>query len=59
MDQYQKINEFCKDKKIKWSASAWDLESQDFISGFNVEFNKLASPMLGHKPLVKNIVLPA
>jgi N-acetylneuraminate synthase len=55
MDQYQKINEFCKDKKIKWSASAWDLESQDFISSFNVEFNKLASPMLGHKPLVKKI----
>ena len=54
-EQYQKIDKFCKDKKIKWSASAWDLESQDFISGFNVEFNKLASPMLGHKPLVKKI----
>ena len=54
-DHYQKIDEFCKDKKIKWSASAWDLESQDFISRFNVEFNKLASPMLGHRPLVKKI----
>ena len=40
---------------IKWSASAWDLESQEFIASFNVEFNKLASPMLGHKPLVRKI----
>jgi len=54
-DQYREIDKFCKDKKIKWSASAWDLESQDFISSFNVEFNKLASPMLGHRPLVKKI----
>ena len=52
-EQYQEIDQFCKVKKIKWPASAWDLESQDFISSFNVEFNKLASPMLGHKPLVK------
>ena len=56
-DQYQEIDKFCKGKKIKWSASAWDLESQDFISSFNVEFNKLASPMLGHRPLVKKIAL--
>ena len=44
-----------KKKNIKWSASAWDLESQEFIRSFNVDFNKLASPMLGHKPLVKKI----
>ena len=56
-DQYREIDKFCKDKKIKWSASAWDLESQDFISSFNVEFNKLASPMLGNRPLVKKIAL--
>jgi len=53
--EYQEINKHCKDKNIKWSASAWDLESQEFIASFNVVFNKLASPMLGHKPLVKKI----
>ena len=53
--EYQEINRYCKEKKIKWSASAWDLESQEFIASFDVEFNKLASPMLGHKPLVKKI----
>ena len=54
-DDYNEINQYCKKKNIKWSASAWDLESQEFIRSFNVDFNKLASPMLGHKPLVKKI----
>jgi N-acetylneuraminate synthase len=55
--EYNEIDRYCKEKKIKWSASTWDLESQDFISSFGVEFNKLASPMLGHKPLIKKIAL--
>jgi N-acetylneuraminate synthase len=55
--EYEEIDNYCKKKKIKWTASAWDLESQDFISSFNVSFNKLASPMLGHKPLVRKIAL--
>ena len=54
-DEYQEIDKLCKEKNIKWSASAWDMESQEFIASFNVEFNKLASPMLGHNPLVKKI----
>ena len=55
--EYEEIDNYCKEKKIKWTASAWDLESQDFISSFNVSFNKLASPMLSHKPLVRKIAL--
>lgn len=55
--EYEEIDNYCKEKKIKWTASAWDLDSQDFISSFNVSFNKLASPMLGHEPLVKKIAL--
>ena len=54
-DEYQEIDKLCKEKNIKWSASAWDMVSQEFIASFNVEFNKLASPMLIHNPLVKKI----
>ena len=54
-DQYFEIDSYCKEKKIQWTASAWDLDSQDFIASFNVTFNKVASPMLGHKPLLKKI----
>ena len=54
-DQYSEIDKYCKEKKIQWTASAWDLDSQDFIASFNVSFNKVASPMLGHKPLLNKI----
>jgi N-acetylneuraminate synthase len=53
--QYKEIDRYCKDKKIQWTASAWDVDSQDFIASFNVSFNKVASPMLGHKPLLSKI----
>jgi N-acetylneuraminate synthase len=54
-DEYLEIDKYCKDKKIQWTASAWDVDSQDFIASFNVPFNKVASPMLGHKPLLNKI----
>ncbi len=50
--QYKEIDRFCKEIGIMWSASAWDLDSQDFIHSFQVPWNKLASPMLGHKPFL-------
>ena len=55
IDQYKEIDKFCKEKKIKWSASAWDIDAQNFINQFDIEFNKVASPMLGHMPLLKMI----
>jgi len=54
-DQYKEINSYCKKKDIDWSASSWDLDSQFFIRKFEVSFNKVASAMLGHKPLIKEI----
>jgi len=55
LDQYKEIDTYCKKKAIDWSASAWDVESQHFLSQFNLPFNKVASPMLGHKPLLQLI----
>ena len=52
---YETIAAYCSDKGIDWSASAWDLESQDFLRGFDLPFNKVASAMLGHRPLLKEI----
>ncbi len=54
-EQYQEIDCYCKELGIAWSASAWDLDSQRFIHNFAVPFNKVASPMLGHKPLLREI----
>jgi N-acetylneuraminate synthase len=54
-DQYKEISDYCAIKKISWSASAWDLKAQEFINGFDCSFNKVASPMLGHIPLLELI----
>ena len=53
--QYEEIDRYCKQLGIAWSASAWDLDSQAFLRSFQVPFNKVASPMLGHKPLLREI----
>ena len=52
---YRLIDAYCKEKRIQWSASAWDVDSQVFLQQFNCTFNKVASPMLGHIPLLKLI----
>ena len=52
-EDYTTIDEYCKKKKIAWSASAWDINSQNFLKKFNLPFNKIASPMLGNIPLIK------
>ncbi len=53
--EYDEINNYCAKLKIDWSASAWDTESQSFLNNYSLPFNKLASAMLGHKPLINQI----
>lgn len=53
--QYREIDDYCKAKNIKWSASAWDVDAQKFLQQFDCSFNKVASAMLGHIPLLKLI----
>lgn len=54
-EEYDEIDRYCKEKGIDWTASAWDLESQDFISQFDCKFNKVASAMLTIKPMLEKI----
>ena len=53
--EYDIINAYCKEKKIEWFASAWDVDSQKFLQQFNAKFNKVASAMLTHLPLLEVI----
>ena len=55
VSDYKEIDTYCKEKRILWSASAWDIDAQIFLQQFNCTFNKVASPMLGHIPLLKLI----
>ena len=52
---YKEIDKYCKEKGVQWTASAWDVDAQIFLQQFNCAFNKVASPMLGHIPLLKLI----
>jgi N-acetylneuraminate synthase len=55
LEQYKAIDSYCKGKNITWSASAWDVGAQHFLRDMEVPFNKIASAMLGHKPLLHEI----
>ena len=45
-EKYNEINSYCAKKKIDWFASAWDLNSLQFLSKYNLKFNKIASAMI-------------
>jgi N-acetylneuraminate synthase len=50
---YDAIDAWCREKGIIWFASAWDLESQKFLKGYDLAANKIASAMLTHVPLLE------
>ncbi len=54
-DQYWEIDRYCKDKGIKWFASAWDLDSQRFMRQYDLQYNKVASAMIVYEELLKEI----
>ena len=55
LEEYKEIDRYCKEKNIEWFASAWDLESQDFLNQFNMKYNKIASAMIVYKDLLKKV----
>ncbi len=54
-EQYDEIDRYCKEKGIEWFASAWDLDSQEFLRQYDLRHNKVASAMLTNIPLLKMI----
>jgi len=54
-DQYEEIKTYCEKKNIEWFASAWDINSQKFLRKFNCKYNKVASAMIVHTELLKEI----
>lgn len=55
LKEYQEIDRFCSELGIDWFASAWDIESQKFLQQYDLKYNKVASTMLIHLPLLKMI----
>ncbi|HBF36345.1 MAG TPA: N-acetylneuraminate synthase [Firmicutes bacterium] len=55
LSEYQEINRYCQETGIDWFASAWDLESQQFLRQYNCQYNKIASAMLLFEPLLEQV----
>ena len=54
-EEYDIIDNYCKEKNILWYASAWDIDSQIFLQNYNLKYNKVSSPMLTNHKLLEVI----
>jgi N-acetylneuraminate synthase len=54
-DEYVEIDRYCKSKGIEWFASAWDINSQNFLQQFDCTYNKVASAMIVYEELLELI----
>ncbi len=53
--EYDIIDSYCREKGITWFASAWDLESVEFLKKYNLKYNKIPSALLTHRELLNSI----
>jgi len=55
LEEYKEIDRYCKEKKIEWFASAWDIESLKFLKQLNLKYNKVASAMIVDTKFLREI----
>lgn len=55
LDEYKEIDRHAREKEILWFFSSWDVPSQQEMRIFNCPYNKVASPLLGHFDLLREI----
>ena len=53
--EYLEIDNYCKKKNIDWFASAWDIESLEFLDQFKLKYNKIASAMIVDLNFLKEV----
>ena len=53
-DDYQRIDEYCREGNIAWFASGWDEASVDFLEQFNPSCYKIASACLTDDNLLRH-----
>jgi len=54
-EKYKIIDDYCKEIGVDWFASAWDLNSLDFLKKFNLKYNKIASAMIVDNKLIREV----
>jgi N-acetylneuraminate synthase len=51
--EFEQIDSYCNELDIEWFASAWDVESQNFLKQFDLKYNKIASAMMVDSDLLR------
>jgi N-acetylneuraminate synthase len=54
-NDFKIIDNYCKQKKIDWYLSCWDIGSQIQMRKFKTKYNKIASAMLIHENLLQTV----
>jgi len=55
--EYDAIDAHCRRIGMPWFASAWDLPSLEFLQPYHLPYNKVASAMLTHRPLLEAVAV--
>ena len=53
--EYDEIDQYCKSLSIEWFASAWELNSLDFLKKYNFKYNKIASAMIVDQQFLEEV----
>ena len=53
--EHRKLSEYCKERKILYMCTPWDLKSIDVLESFNVKAYKVASADLTNIPLINKL----
>lgn len=53
--EYDRIDAYCRERNIAWFASCWDVDSQKFMRKYDLEYNKIASPVLTDIPILEAV----
>lgn len=54
-DEYDEIDKYCASKKIDWFASAWDINSLNFLKKYKTKYNKIASALIVDLDLLEEV----
>jgi N-acetylneuraminate synthase len=53
--EYDAIDAYCRELGIDWFASAWDVDSQAFLTKYKLKYNKIASAMITNRAVVEAV----
>jgi N-acetylneuraminate synthase len=55
-EEYDEIDDYCKQQGIAWSASPWDMDSLRFLERYDIPFIKVPSALLTNDELLEGCV---